>query len=160
MIHQRLSEDETLEDRTTLTPGQITHFLELCLKTTYFCFREEYHQQKDGAAMGSPVSPVVANIYMEMFEEMALSTTQQKPRIWKRYVDDTFCVMEEERVSSLLEHHQPPWKLKTTRAGLPFPDTLLKRREDGGLDISVYGNQHTPIGTCNTRHITVTPRTY
>ena len=35
VILQRLTEDETLADRTALTPEQITHLLELCLKTTY-----------------------------------------------------------------------------------------------------------------------------
>ena len=64
VILQRLTEDETLEDRTALTPEQVTHLLELCLKTTYFSFREEFYQQTDGAAMGSPVSPVVANLYI------------------------------------------------------------------------------------------------
>ena len=63
MILQRLTEDETLEDRTALTPEQVTHLLELCLKTTYFSFRKEFYQQTDRAAMGSPVSPVVANLY-------------------------------------------------------------------------------------------------
>ena len=45
--------------------------------------------------MESPVSAVVANtcIYMEMFEEMVPMTSQQSPRIWKRYVDDPFSVM-------------------------------------------------------------------
>ena len=44
--------------------------------------------------MGLPVSPVVANIYMEMFEGLAL-TANLAPKIWKRYVNDTFCVIEE-----------------------------------------------------------------
>ena len=44
--------------------------------------------------MGSPVSPVIANIYMEMFEGLALATNLA-PGVWKRYVDDTFCVIEE-----------------------------------------------------------------
>ena len=39
--------------------------------------------------MGSPVSAVIANLYMESFEEQAITTTSYKPRIWKRYVDDT-----------------------------------------------------------------------
>ena len=30
--------------------------------------------------MGSPVSPVVANIYMEMFEELALRTAEHPPQ--------------------------------------------------------------------------------
>ena len=37
-----------------------------------YCSHHQYYQQKDEAAMASPVSPVVTNIYMEMFEELAL----------------------------------------------------------------------------------------
>ena len=40
--------------------------------------------------MGSPLSPVLANIYMEYFEKMALGSTSLKPSMWLRYVDDTF----------------------------------------------------------------------
>ena len=70
VIKERLNEDDTLSDRTALEPEQITHLLEICLRTTYFSFSGKFYQQKDGAAMGSRVSPVVANIYMEMFEEL------------------------------------------------------------------------------------------
>ena len=145
VILQRLTEDETLEDRTALTPEQITHLLELCLKTTYFSFREEFFQQTDGAAMGSPVSPVVANLYMEMFEEMALSTTEPRPRVWRRYVDDIFCLVEEKHMDNLLKHlnnQRPTIRFTVERedsnSSLPFLDTLLTRRQDGGLNIAVY----------------------
>ena len=65
-----------------LSADQITHLLDLCLRTTSFVYKGEYYQQEDGAAMGSPVSPVVANVYMEMFEDLALKT-EEVPRIWK-----------------------------------------------------------------------------
>ena len=43
--------------------------------------------------MGSPVSAVVDNLYMEFFEELALETVPTTPRVWKRYVDDIFRIL-------------------------------------------------------------------
>ena len=38
--------------------------------------------------MGSPVSAVIANLYMESFEEQAITTSSYGPRIWKRYMNE------------------------------------------------------------------------
>ena len=53
--------------------------------------------------MGSPVSPIVANFYMENFVRKALSTATT-PRLWIRYVDDTFVIQQEEHKEIFLEH--------------------------------------------------------
>lgn len=39
--------------------------------------------------MGSPVSPIVANILMEDFKSKALASSCLPPKLWKRFVDDT-----------------------------------------------------------------------
>ena len=63
--YKRLVADETLDDRTVLTPDQVTLLLKICLETTYFVYHNQYY------AMESPVSPVVTNIFMEHIEEIA-----------------------------------------------------------------------------------------
>ena len=54
--------------------------------------------------MDSPVSAIVASLYMEFFEELALATAPVRPKVWKRYVDDTFYVMKKGNVERLLDH--------------------------------------------------------
>ena len=94
--------------------------------------------------MGSPVSAVVANLYMEFFEEVALRSAPVKPRLWKRYVDDTCCIVKKGTAEVLLEHLnrirpsiQFTLELEKDRT-LPFLDTHLRRKVDGTLDVTVY----------------------
>ena len=54
--------------------------------------------------MGSPVSTVVANLVMEDIENRAQSTFHSPPKIWKRYVDDTFVIIHKNAVQDLLDH--------------------------------------------------------
>ena len=54
--------------------------------------------------MSSPVSPVVANIFMEYIEEAALSSSPSPVRFWKRYADDKFCFLQRTAVDTILEH--------------------------------------------------------
>ena len=93
--------------------------------------------------MGSPVSAVVANLYMAFFEELALETAPTRPRLLERYVDDTFCILRKGSTKELLHHLnrvRPTIKfiVEQEDGTLPFLDMLLRRREDGSLDVSVY----------------------
>ena len=49
-----LEEDDTLDDRTVLTSDRIVEMLEKCLRSTYLCYKGEFYEQREGAAMGSP----------------------------------------------------------------------------------------------------------
>ncbi len=104
MIRDNLQNDESLDERTCLSPECITELLEVCLRSTYFRYNGNCHEQVDGAAMGSSVSAVVANLYMECFEEEALNSAPVKPVLWKRYVDDTFCIVKKGSEKHLLDH--------------------------------------------------------
>ena len=65
IIKKLLEEDTSLHQRTTMAVKHIYCLLEFCLTNTYFSFQGKLSEQKGGAAMGSPISPIVANISVE-----------------------------------------------------------------------------------------------
>ena len=44
-----------------------------------FSGKEKFYEQTHGAPMGSPLSPVMANLFMEEFEKKALATSTLEP---------------------------------------------------------------------------------
>ena len=93
-----------------------------------------------------PLSPIIANIFMEHFEEQALeSAPHPPPSLWKRFVDDTFVILEtsykEEffhHINSLDSHIK--FTVENTRddGSIPFLDTLITPNNDGSLQTKVY----------------------
>ena len=45
--------------------------------------------------MGSPLGPLLADVFMSKLENTTLRETVRSLDIYKRYVDDIFCVAEE-----------------------------------------------------------------
>ena len=64
IIQRKLEEDKDLHLRTTMSAKQINSLLEFCLNSTYFTFQGKFYEQVDGTAGGSPISPIVANLFM------------------------------------------------------------------------------------------------
>ena len=93
--------------------------------------------------MGSPVSPIVANLCMEVVEELAINTSTVTPRIWKRYVDDSFVIIKKDAVSSFhdtLNSIDPKiaFTIEEENNGqISFLDTLVSRK-NGVTVIDVY----------------------
>ena len=139
-----LENDPGLADRTNLTPTQIADLSNFVLRSTYFQYNGSIYEQKDGAAMGSPVSAVIAYLYMEEFEERAIATATYKPKIWKRYVVDTFTVLGKDYVDGFLPllHSQQPtirFAMEIEKDNtIPFLDTSVSRDSNGLLTTTVY----------------------
>ena len=95
--------------------------------------------------MGSPVSSVVANIFMECVEERALrNAVQLQPRLWKRYVGDVFSVVLKRMVDALLEHlNGMDAKIRFTmeqekNGYISFLDVGVRRESNGSVKTSVF----------------------
>ena len=65
-----------------------------------FCVQWQNLQTSPWLCDGSPVSPVVANLCMEEIVESLISNSPVPPKIWKRYVDDSFCIIGKDDVSA------------------------------------------------------------
>ncbi len=71
-----------------LTDHDTARLVEICLTLTFVSFEGEFFEKTSGVAMGSPLSPDVANIFMEDFESKDLNSAHFLPKLWKIYVDD------------------------------------------------------------------------
>ena len=95
--------------------------------------------------MGSPISPIVAKIYMESFEIRAISTSPHTPLMWKRFVDDTFVLMKKIHKEEFLTHLNSVDKnIQFTNeesrpdGSMLFLDILVTPGIDGRLNTTVY----------------------
>ena len=79
-----------------LTADNFSKLLDLATRESYFTFNQNLYKQIDGVAMGSPLGPTLANIFMSHDEQKWLSECPQsfKPKLKRRYVDDTFLLFE------------------------------------------------------------------
>ena len=145
VVCDRLAKDKTWKERTELSADQVCRLLELCLNTTYFVFDGKYYRQCHGCAMGSPVSPIVVNLFMEQFEHTVLTTfTGIPPSHWFRYVDDTWVKLKKAQLIRFFEHINRVNKhIKFTQepikdGKLAFLDCSVSVQDDGSLTTSVY----------------------
>ena len=96
--------------------------------------------------MGSPVSLVIANIYMEYFEEMALGPQYPIPiPWWKRHVDDVISMDKKDKVNTLLNHfNSVDTHIKFTMetpgnvCSIPFLDAKCSPNSDSTISTSVF----------------------
>ena len=94
--------------------------------------------------MGSPLSQVLADIFMEEFENSSLNTADLQPKLWLRYVDDTFVVWPHGRdtLQDFLQHlnqQHPSITMETEEDHkIAFLDVGISRNPDGSLHHNVY----------------------
>ena len=111
--------------------------------TVEFSFNNIMYRQVDGVAMGSPLGPALANIFVGYYEEKLFSEIS-KPSVYFRYVDDTFVIFQNEKESEefltrLNGLHSSLWFTfeKEKNNALPFLDVFVERAK-ASYETNVY----------------------
>ena len=125
---------------------QFRKLLSLAVKNSFFLFNGNYYEQIDGVAMGSPLGPTIANIFLCHWEEIWIKKCpkQFKPEYYNRYMDDTFLLFtSENHVKKIFRyinsrHESMSFTFELEENGkLPFLDVLVTRI-DGAFYTSLY----------------------
>ena len=141
VIEKKLTSNQSLPERTNIPAPQLVEPVELCLRSSYLQFQDSVYEQVDGRTMGSPLSPVVANLYMESLEEAAIITALLQPNLWVHYVDDTFVIWTHRQDElhrfhqHLSKHHFSIQFTMEEKSGckLTFLDVLVTRNEEAAM---------------------------
>ncbi|XP_068692858.1 uncharacterized protein [Montipora foliosa] len=135
----------SLPDPPQLPRSVLKDLLRFATKKSHFIFDGQYYDQIDGVAMGSPLGPVLANIFMCHFEEKWLMNSRFCPSLWFRYVDDTFTMFDsKDNANEFLSflngrHDSIKFTLEFEEDNkIPFLDILLKRCPENTFSTSVY----------------------
>ena len=126
-----------------LTKTDLVDLLSVATKGQLFQFNDALYEQTDGVAMGSPLGPLLANVFMSHIEEN-LEREDKLPSFYRRYVDDTLTIMPNiETASNFLNtlnraHPSVKFTMETEYNGmLPFLGFQLLNRSPQ-IETKVY----------------------
>jgi len=112
-------------------------------KNTVLQFNGKYYTQLDGVAMGSPIAPLMADVFMNWLVDN-VSKIGCSPQILRRYVDDIFCAFDskdemDKFFQNLNKVHSSLSFLKEVEADgqLTYLDVLLTKNEKG-IETTIY----------------------
>ncbi|XP_069971546.1 uncharacterized protein [Penaeus vannamei] len=124
-------------------PLQINDYIRLihlCVEFGPFEFRGREYEQIQGLAMGSPLSAVLAQLFMETLEADHYRIIVGRNVVWLRYVGDIPAVVPTKTNLPDLPHRlnavHPSIQFtieEERNEQLPFLDTLIHRRPDGPI---------------------------
>jgi len=126
-------------DETKLLPilkNEYLDLLKLCTSANYFTFSNKIYSQTDGLQMGDPLSPLLANLFMDHFEQLLSQSELFKKHItfWYRYVDDVLAgfVGTDRQLNNFLKH------LNSLHPKIKFTLETEKDNKINFLDLTIY----------------------
>jgi hypothetical protein len=126
--------------------AHLLRLLELTLNNNDFEFNGQYYLQTCGTAMGKTYAPGLADIYMEEFDDKAITGFYIKPLLFYRYLDDIFLVFTGSR-EQLKEYER---FLNTLIDGITITLCCSDVSVDF-LDTTVYKHQENDVDVLHTK---------
>ena len=142
LILDKIYKDKLVE--TKLSRANFKILLEMCTKEMHFSFNNCIYKQVNGVAMGSPLGPVLANIFMVELENTIIPKLNGKLSLWYRYVDDTFTFIkkgEALNVRDILNTFNENIKFtfeEEKSSEISFLDVGVRRKNCGSFDTKVH----------------------
>ncbi|XP_067642288.1 uncharacterized protein [Eurosta solidaginis] len=119
---------EEIKQYTDMPKNLFMEIVTFCIcENRYFKYEERIYTQLKGLPMGSPASPIVADIVMEEI----LGKVVKNTRLLSKYVDDVFALVKEDKLDETFDllnsyHKDIQFKMELEKDGkLPFLDSLV-----------------------------------
>ncbi|XP_062710541.1 uncharacterized protein LOC134288748 [Aedes albopictus] len=128
-----------IEQHTNIDKESFIEAVKVVLESTFFVYRGTVYAQTFGVPMGSPLSPVIANVVMEKLEQESISNLETKQihmKVYRRYVDDCLCVARREHIETIVDtfnsfHERLQFTVEYEKDGkIKFLDMMLEREAD------------------------------
>ena len=123
----------------------IKNLILMILKSNAFRFGNEYYRQITGTAMGTPMAPNYANLFMDKFEQKLLRDYSQKTGlsslVWFRFIDDIFFIWtgNKDSLDHFISFPQNYSKFKNMKSKINF-EIHLSTNEVHFFDVTVSLN--------------------
>jgi len=120
---------DNILDNTNI-PNEFILALKMILESTYFTFNNVIYRQNFGTPMGSPLSPIIADLVLRDIESRAINILNIPLPIYFRYVDDILLAAPSDSVNDIVNtfnsfHPRLQFTLEVGGGNLNFLDVTI-----------------------------------
>ena len=129
-----------IEKFTKLPLEEFKDGIEFLMNNTFFQFNNSFYRQSFGIPMGSPISPILADLVMQDLETNVLGNYDCNIEAYYRYVDDTIMFIPKDKIEEVLttfnNYHdrlQFTYEIENEHNSINFLNLTIIKNEDNSI---------------------------